>query len=124
MRSGSDGIPWSYSIHVHYTLDSVQGWPKIAIQLWQLDDYGCQDIGGYGTAYLPTPRCGWMGGWVDNRNCVCQRGGRICGAPAHSCAFGRRFACPSCPSIRCSATTSSLQTTSSVSSGTQRQVAL
>ncbi|CAM39031.1 conserved hypothetical protein [Leishmania braziliensis MHOM/BR/75/M2904] len=64
MRSGSAGIPWNYSIHVHYTLDSVQGWPKIAIQLWQLDDYGCQDIGGYGTAYLPMPRCGWVGGWT------------------------------------------------------------
>ncbi|CAG9575041.1 conserved hypothetical protein [Leishmania major strain Friedlin] len=55
MRSGSDGIPWNYPIDVHYSFNSVQGWPKIAIQVWQLDDYGCKDIGGYGTAYLPMP---------------------------------------------------------------------
>ncbi|KAG5477157.1 hypothetical protein GH5_04239 [Leishmania sp. Ghana 2012 LV757] len=55
MRSGSDGIPWSYPIDVHYSFSNVQGWPKIAIQVWQLDDYGCKDIAGYGTAYLPMP---------------------------------------------------------------------
>ncbi|GET89123.1 hypothetical protein, conserved [Leishmania tarentolae] len=55
MRSGSDGISWNYPVDVHYSFNNVQGWPKIAIQVWQLDDYGCKDIGGYGTAYLPMP---------------------------------------------------------------------
>ncbi|KAG5502761.1 hypothetical protein JKF63_04528 [Porcisia hertigi] len=55
MRSSDNGIPWNYPIDVHYSFNSVHGWPKIAIQVWQLDDYGCKDIGGYGTAYLPMP---------------------------------------------------------------------
>jgi B9 domain-containing protein 2 len=58
MRSGPEGIAWNFPIDVHYSFNSVQGWPKIAIQVWQLDDYGCKDIGGYGTAYLPMPSGG------------------------------------------------------------------
>ncbi|CCW63448.1 unnamed protein product [Phytomonas sp. EM1] len=55
MSPGSAGITWSFPIDVHYVFTSVQGWPKISIQVWEMDSYGRRDLAGYGVAYIPTP---------------------------------------------------------------------
>lgn len=55
MREGGAGIAWNFPIDVHYSFNSVQGWPRLAIQVWKLDDYGRRDLAGYGTAFLPMP---------------------------------------------------------------------
>lgn len=55
MRNGEDGIHWNFPIDVHYSFTSALGWPKISIQVWQIDGYGRKDLAGYGTAFLPVP---------------------------------------------------------------------
>lgn len=58
MRGGEGNtVAWSFPLDVHYTFHSVQGWPKISVQVWQVDGYGRKDLCGYGMAYLPIP-CG------------------------------------------------------------------
>lgn len=59
MGSGDGGIvPWAFPIDVHYTFSSLQGWPKISVQVWQIDGYGRKDLAGYGMTYLPIPSRG------------------------------------------------------------------
>lgn len=60
MENHHDGVVWSFPIDVHYAAQSIQGWPKIAIQVWALDEYGRKDLAGYGTCYVPLP--GAVGG--------------------------------------------------------------
>lgn len=55
MDSIDNEIPWSFPIDTHFSFTSIQGWPKISIQVWKVDQYGRKDIAGYGTAYLPFP---------------------------------------------------------------------
>lgn len=54
---GSNGgeFAWSLPLDVHYRLTSVQGWPKISVQVWSVDEYGRKDLAGYGVAFLPMP---------------------------------------------------------------------
>lgn len=50
-----DGIIWSMPIDLHFATDSVQGWPKINIQVWEVDYYGRKDLSGYGVVFVPLP---------------------------------------------------------------------
>lgn len=52
---GGGEFAWSLPIDVHYRLSSVQGWPKISVQVWSVDEYGRKDLAGYGVAFLPMP---------------------------------------------------------------------
>ncbi len=54
-NSPNKEIAWSFPIDLHYRLCSVQGWPKISVQVWAVDEYGRKDVAGYGVAYLPMP---------------------------------------------------------------------
>eukprot|EP00796_Vickermania_ingenoplastis_P003740 gene3740-2636_t len=58
MQSADDAIPWCFPVDTHFSFTSVQGWPKISVQVWQVDAYGRKDIAGYGVAYLPMPSAG------------------------------------------------------------------
>lgn len=59
MRSGEGGVvPWCFPVDVHYAFHSLQGWPKVSLQVWQVDGYGRKDLAGYGMAYLPIPAKG------------------------------------------------------------------
>ncbi|EAN79018.1 hypothetical protein, conserved [Trypanosoma brucei brucei TREU927] len=49
------GIAWCFPIDVHYTMGSVEGWPKISMQVWSVDGYGRKDLAGYGVAFVPPP---------------------------------------------------------------------
>lgn len=64
---GGGEFAWSLPIDVHYRLSSVQGWPKISVQVWSVDEYGRKDLAGYGVAFLPMP-----GQSVANNICSSQ----------------------------------------------------
>lgn len=55
MEHTVDGVQWNFPIDVHYSFDTVQGWPKLSIQVWRVDAYGRKAIAGYGVAFLPLP---------------------------------------------------------------------
>lgn len=55
MKVGDDGIHWAHPLDVHFSFTSLQGWPKISVQVWQIDAYGRKDLAGYGMAYFPMP---------------------------------------------------------------------
>ncbi|EPY37362.1 b9 domain-containing protein 2 [Angomonas deanei] len=48
-------VPWNFPIDIHFTCTGMQGWPKVSVQVWQVDAYGRKDIAGYGMTYLPMP---------------------------------------------------------------------
>mmetsp|Transcript_4435 Transcript_4435/g.6473 ORF Transcript_4435/g.6473 Transcript_4435/m.6473 type:complete len:289 (-) Transcript_4435:2152-3018(-) len=47
-------IAWNHPIDIHLASASMQGWPRIILQLWNLDDYGRTNLLGYGFTHLPT----------------------------------------------------------------------
>ena len=53
--SDDDGTNvWNHPIDVHFATASIQGWPRIVMQVWELDGYGRSILSGYGFAHLPT----------------------------------------------------------------------
>ena len=44
---------WNHPIDVHFATSSMQGWPRISVQLWELDVYGRAIFAGFGFAHLP-----------------------------------------------------------------------
>jgi hypothetical protein len=44
---------WNHPIDVHFGTSSIQGWPRIEVQLWKLDPYGRTLQAGYGFSHLP-----------------------------------------------------------------------
>lgn len=48
----SDAV-WAHPIDVHMQAGSLRGWPRLLLEVWQLDDYGRLDLCGYGVAQLP-----------------------------------------------------------------------
>lgn len=45
---------WNHPIDVHFATASMQGWPRIILQAWELDEYGRSILSGYGFSHLPT----------------------------------------------------------------------
>ncbi|KAA6376809.1 MAG: putative transforming growth factor beta-1 precursor [Streblomastix strix] len=44
---------WSHPIDLHFTTRSVLGWPKLALQVFRIDQYGNYDLEGYGYVQIP-----------------------------------------------------------------------
>ena len=44
----------AHPVSVHYLCRSVIGWPKLAVQVFSLDEHRRTDIAGYGFAHVPT----------------------------------------------------------------------
>lgn len=44
---------WNHPIDLHFTLANMKGWPRLIMQVWELDSYGRAILGGYGFAHLP-----------------------------------------------------------------------
>lgn len=44
---------WSHPFDVHYATSSIQGWPKLACEVWSQDFYGRLSLCGYGCGHLP-----------------------------------------------------------------------
>jgi B9 domain-containing protein 2 len=55
MQNAHNGVVWSLPVDVHFAANSVQGWPRIAVQVWHVDGYGRKDLAGYGTVFAPMP---------------------------------------------------------------------
>lgn len=45
---------FAHPIDIHLTTQTIQGWPKIHLEIWHHDAYNRQEIYGYGTVFLPT----------------------------------------------------------------------
>ena len=45
---------FNHPIDVHFATASMQGWPRIVMQVWELDEYGRSILSGYGFTHLPT----------------------------------------------------------------------
>lgn len=53
--SSDDGVQvWNHPIDAHFASASIQGWPRMVMQVWELDEYGRSILAGYGFAHLPT----------------------------------------------------------------------
>lgn len=68
MLDAHDGVVWNFPVDIHLCTQSIQGWPKIAIQVWAVDAYGRKDLAGYGTCFVPLPQSsrGNSGGNTNN----------------------------------------------------------
>ena len=53
-NDGVQEVVWNHPIDVHFATASMQGWPRIIMQLCELDDYGRSVLSGYGFTHLPT----------------------------------------------------------------------
>ena len=53
IRHETEPAAWNHPIDLHYRTTSIQGWPKIIVQIQQLDNFGRLRIVGYGFAHLP-----------------------------------------------------------------------
>ncbi|CAM9570631.1 unnamed protein product, partial [Hapterophycus canaliculatus] len=51
---GETFAPWNHPIDLHYTTKSIQGWPRLMLQVWQLDTHGRNVLRGYGFRHLPS----------------------------------------------------------------------
>ncbi len=49
-----DMISWNHPIDLHMATSSMQGWPRIRLQIWELDEFGRTNLSGYGFAHMPT----------------------------------------------------------------------
>lgn len=47
-------VSWNHPIDLHMSTSSMQGWPRIRFQVWELDEYGRTNLSGYGFIHLPT----------------------------------------------------------------------
>ena len=45
---------WNHPVDLHYTMNSIKGWPRMTAQVWQLDAYGRLLLRGYGFTHLPS----------------------------------------------------------------------
>uniref|UniRef100_A0A0N5AHA5 B9 domain-containing protein 2 n=1 Tax=Syphacia muris TaxID=451379 RepID=A0A0N5AHA5_9BILA len=45
---------FSHPLDIHLATKTIQGWPKISLQVWHHDQYGRQEIYGYGSVFVPT----------------------------------------------------------------------
>jgi B9 domain-containing protein 2 len=49
-----DLTSWNHPIDLHMSTSTMQGWPRIRLQVWELDEYGRTNMAGYGFCHLPT----------------------------------------------------------------------
>mmetsp|Transcript_31948 Transcript_31948/g.42173 ORF Transcript_31948/g.42173 Transcript_31948/m.42173 type:complete len:180 (-) Transcript_31948:243-782(-) len=45
---------WNHPIDMHFSTTSIEGWPKLILEVWRLDAFDRHEIAGYGTCFLPT----------------------------------------------------------------------
>ena len=45
---------WSHPIDIHYAAKGLQGWPRLHLQVWHHDEYGRNELYGYGFIHIPT----------------------------------------------------------------------
>ncbi|KAK8777190.1 hypothetical protein V5799_029465 [Amblyomma americanum] len=45
---------WCHPVDVHFSTRGIQDWPKLVVQVWHQDDYGRNELIGYGSCHLPS----------------------------------------------------------------------
>lgn len=45
---------WNHPVDVHMACSAIEGWPRITMEVWKLDDYGRTSLEGYGFTHLPS----------------------------------------------------------------------
>ncbi|KAH7821743.1 putative B9 domain-containing protein 2 [Monocercomonoides exilis] len=51
--ASSDMCVWSHPVDLFFTTTNVIGWPRLAVQVFKIDQYGCYDLEGYGFVQVP-----------------------------------------------------------------------
>lgn len=46
-------MPLEHPIDLNYVCKSVRGWPKLLVEVWEVDDEGRNSLAGYGVTTLP-----------------------------------------------------------------------
>ena len=49
-----DLVSFNHPVDVHFAATSIQGWPRMKVQVWELDEFGRANLCGYGFCHLPT----------------------------------------------------------------------
>ncbi|CAN0053287.1 unnamed protein product, partial [Discosporangium mesarthrocarpum] len=44
---------WNHPLDIHYGTDSVEGWPRLLLEVWYLDDFDRNELAGYGMCFVP-----------------------------------------------------------------------
>ncbi|KAG5179245.1 B9 domain-containing protein, partial [Tribonema minus] len=44
---------WNHPLDIHYGMDSFRGWPRLQLQVWQLDAHDRSAAAGYGMCAVP-----------------------------------------------------------------------
>jgi B9 domain-containing protein 2 len=52
--AGSGMAVWNHPMDVHYFTKTVEGWPRLSLEVWQLDTFGGKQVLGYGFANVPS----------------------------------------------------------------------
>jgi hypothetical protein len=50
MEADMDAV-WQHPIDSHYSVSSVQGWPKLGVEVWYEDQHGTLQLGKYDVIY-------------------------------------------------------------------------
>lgn len=45
---------WSHPIDIHFATKGLQGWPKLKFEVYHQDEFGRNELYGYGFCHLPT----------------------------------------------------------------------
>ncbi|EOD25780.1 hypothetical protein EMIHUDRAFT_205908 [Emiliania huxleyi CCMP1516] len=45
---------WAHPLDLHYALKGFDGWPKLILEVWTVDQFGRCELGGYGCCVVPT----------------------------------------------------------------------
>ncbi|CAM9329208.1 unnamed protein product, partial [Sphacelaria rigidula] len=54
LETGESFATWNHPVDLHYTTKSIQGWPRLMVQVWQLDMHGRNVLRGYGFRHFPS----------------------------------------------------------------------
>eukprot|EP00750_Incisomonas_marina_P006429 INCI14549.2.p1 GENE.INCI14549.2~~INCI14549.2.p1 ORF type:complete len:380 (+),score=52.27 INCI14549.2:108-1142(+) len=52
-RNAKSEAPLCHPIDLHYTTQTLEHWPRMVVQVWQIDSYNCSNLVGYGVGSIP-----------------------------------------------------------------------
>ena len=55
----TDALTWNHPVDVHYTTNSIQGWPRLLVQVSGLDQFSRLRVLGYGFTHVPCQAGNW-----------------------------------------------------------------
>ena len=54
-----DFCSWCHPIDIHYAITGLQGWPAFQLTVYNQDNYGRDELFGYGLVHVPSSP-GWL----------------------------------------------------------------